>query len=1220
MKNTGLTIDEELELLELEKEANKNRRRRLELESSEENIVKVYPGSQWIPTPLDKEDMEEYEHMREVASAYFRTESPVTNWIYAGGRKAIHWIEGMFAEEETEPFDLGAKLEQDQVPEHDRELFAGVDSLRDYEYVKEGIEQERKDEAILENADWTDFIGPTIVDFALFGAAGKVAGAIGKATKIAKGMTLTDGINKILSPLKPTVLKEIVKASGLGAIFAAADYTARYDVDAEEAVKRAGVYALVGGAFAGVMHGGGALIRKISDEIMERAYANPRVLLKNEMRKNWKSFLKDPGDKIVDFLSTKSFVTRTHPYMLASVEESELVRNFAKSTFTFNENVVEGAVPRCFEFRVDFENAKNAQKYTKFRKNLDTINKEVKEFSGKSSEELLEEAYFCGEEALPVNLPHREKIVEVVKYLDEQVRDMAKLREELTGTAPEMEASFLPFSETGKGFSIKKIVERMAQSEPIRGSMPNYLPRDWDVKSLIKHPNEAKEAFKQGLINQKAIEIWENHNESLKKYITKELTSNKITELTNWEKSELNRLKNENIDKWVKEDLAELGETKARASKRKKLEKEKKASLEKWQKEELEKWKKEQLRKWDEKKLGKRKRQKLEKEKWQKLELKKRTELERWRREELKKIQKEDLEIANNKKLKREQRSTQWKETKIRIDAERNQRLSQWKENDLENELKPVLTSRLANEVKQNMGKQLEEYAKSPELEKAAVEQYKSLLEYRNSEYTRYSGSGINRRTIRVDDAALYKFYSRGLLQKTFNYLRQERTQLEFLRTMQNLGYENYTEFKKKVSEDLKEKLVKLKGLEAEEFKKKYDKIMHLLDQTEAIVTNRFNSGDKLFGRNGQLAMDSAQNLLYASKLGSTFLNSISDIKGMVARFKFGDVIKNLSASLVDSVNNGLRAISHLPKTEQREILEELCLGIEEGHINMRLRLSPKQHDGIFFGPSNANFWEKSVYYTGKISDSVYRFTGMTWWDDTLRRTAAKLVLNKLKEDPRWAKEIPEMIRTGRFSEEIQEIIYRDVNAIMNRPKMADVPGYAYNSLGKLFYSLRSWVFANSSNYLYPILKGKIRKGLIAKATLTVIMAEMINKYVRRMMQGRPYDLSTEDGQTEFENDVFNQSLDTSAGTLAVFEAYLREGFEAVKRRDPARMLYLAPGIGYMRDLFGGIGALLKMFNGDLSYKTVNRAMKPLPGSNAWFLEGLKNELIEGISGERRPK
>ena len=225
MENNGLTPDEELELLELEEEEDREKDEeereeleRLKLEEEELSLAEKRLDIEWAKrqarnnigfeefggflAPESEEEANEYaktyEKQGKAATAYFRTESPLTNWIYAGARKAKYWIEGIFEKEDNEPFDLETKMEEDLIPESERDLYEGVSNLREYNYIKEGIDREHEDESLLSEDDGIFSMVPGMLEFAMFPGAGKIAGKVGASIKVGKGATLTDGINKIL--------------------------------------------------------------------------------------------------------------------------------------------------------------------------------------------------------------------------------------------------------------------------------------------------------------------------------------------------------------------------------------------------------------------------------------------------------------------------------------------------------------------------------------------------------------------------------------------------------------------------------------------------------------------------------------------------------------------------------------------------------------------------------------------------------------------------------------------------------------------------------------------------------------------------------------------------------------------------------------------------------------------------------------------------------------
>ncbi len=539
MENNGLTLDEELELLDLEEEEEREESERLKLEKEKLSLSENNLDTEWAKrqtrnsigyedigrfiAPESEEEAEEYantyEKTGEATGAYFRTESPLTNWIYAGARKAKYWISGIFEKEDNEPFDLETKMKEDGISEYDRELYDGVTSLREYEYIKEGVEREREDIQLLNENDGIFRTVPEMLEFAMFPVVGKAAGAIGGATKIAKGMTLTDGINKILSPLGSEVLKDIVKASGVGAALGRAEYAAGYDISGQEAIARAGVYALTGGVFVGAVHGGKAIINRIANDVMARASAaDGKKLVLDEMENEWKNILLQGGigAKTVEVLATKSPLTKTHPYMML-FSKNEKTSNLTRELFVLNDEWVPGAELRPLEFRVNIYNEKNALEFKNSLKTLNEINKDVKAYDGTTSREWFARAFYGGEEVLPADLPHREKISGIVGRLEKKLEDLSKLRKEVTGETLELEESFLPYEETGKNFSIEKIIER--QKSGIQGSKPRYVPRTWNKKAIIENEEELRELAKQGLINTRARELGDAITpEALKEY------------------------------------------------------------------------------------------------------------------------------------------------------------------------------------------------------------------------------------------------------------------------------------------------------------------------------------------------------------------------------------------------------------------------------------------------------------------------------------------------------------------------------------------------------------------------------------------------------------------------------------------------------------------------------------------------------------------------------
>ncbi len=369
-----------------------------------------------------------------------------------------------------------------------------------------------------------------------------------------------------------------------------------------------------------------------------------------------------------------------------------------------------------------------------------------------------------------------------------------------------------------------------------------------------------------------------------------------------------------------------------------------------------------------------------------------------------------------------------------------------------------------------------------------------------------------------MDDRALYKFYSKDPLAELYDFLRREKAELEFEKSIHDARYKDWESLTKDIMSDYEEKAAALRGEEKEKLLHEQEQTRKLLEQTETIIRNRYITRENLLeSKKAQEAIESATNCMYSAFLGVAGLNSLSDIKGMILRCGLGKVLRNVGGGLVDSINNGLRGILKLPESERRQILDSLVLGFEETRINAQLRILPTRNGELFYGPSKATIGERSAFATRKLSNLTYQLSGSRWLDETLRRTMAWIVLKDLQKNPKYAKSIAEMIQKKEFSEEIEELVYKNVNRVMNKPTLADVPSIAYNELGKLFFALKSWSFANSSNYLYPILKGNIKKGLIASSVLSVTMMQAISESIRGIANGEPYDLSDEEERERFE-------------------------------------------------------------------------------------------------------
>ena len=169
---------------------------------------------------------------------------------------------------------------------------------------------------------------------------------------------------------------------------------------------------------------------------------------------------------------------------------------------------------------------------------------------------------------------------------------------------------------------------------------------------------------------------------------------------------------------------------------------------------------------------------------------------------------------------------------------------------------------------------------------------------------------------------------------------------------------------------------------------------------------------------------------------------------------------------------------------------------------------------------------------------------------------------------------------------------------------------------------LQSWVFANTANYVYPLLNGAFSRRYAAESLIGMVSLKMIEMYAKGIVSGKPYDLSNKDDQNRFYNAMINQGLSDLVGASEIYYSGIKSLFtRAGTLRSPIYALAdLSPITGYLGD-----GALLlsnimrPIFGLDRpTYAMARKGLHSVPGNTIPGISTLFDKLAEEWSGESK--
>lgn len=463
-----------------------------------------------IPLPEDEEVRQTVEDAKDVTFAYLRNESPIIAPVYSAVRRAWHEVEDFFTKEKNEDFDLETAMEEAGISGEDASLFAGVKTQSEFDYRIDAINQERDDKDLLDSAPLRYKLPAYVIDLFTFGGAVGAVAKAGNAIQIAKGLSLSEAAGSVVNKIPTRFLKELTKATGLGTVLASAEYGSHYDVSVDDAIATMGFCTAVGTAFPFAKDGG----KLVKEWLTKMTDTKLGLTIKKDLAKG------------VDWMKSKNIMTRTHPYQMQNSSIGK-VRDMAAQLFDFKQDGATGL--GAYENIVRSANSQYSKDFAEIRETLRKINKEVREATEKPSRQWFTEAYYGGEEVLPLELPHRDSIVRLLNIANKNVEELDILRQKVYGEIPELERSFLPADEAGEYFSLEQVVSRVSSGN--KGSKPRYLPRKWDIDRIRENKEEFKELLKQGWINVKANDFAEAGKltlENLEKYAASKRLQKKI--------------------------------------------------------------------------------------------------------------------------------------------------------------------------------------------------------------------------------------------------------------------------------------------------------------------------------------------------------------------------------------------------------------------------------------------------------------------------------------------------------------------------------------------------------------------------------------------------------------------------------------------------------------------------------------------------------------------
>ena len=523
----------------------------------------------------------------------------------------------------------------------------------------------------------------------------------------------------------------------------------------------------------------------------------------------------------------------------------------------------------------------------------------------------------------------------------------------------------------------------------------------------------------------------------------------------------------------------------------------------------------------------------------------------------------------------------------------------------------------------------LESYAASPEMQNTIERYYSRLLELAGQKggQERDFYEPLKRKFL-VPDELLARSFTKDAFYQIYSDLSTNTNKLLFEKAVKRQGYETYAEYRNAVETDYNNLRAAIKGETPNDIKARLEidaqksQALTLIDQTKAIVLRRVDESPSLFPQMDIKTMKfltGAQNYMYATTLGSAALSAISDIGTMTLRLGLKKVIPNLCVSLGQSFANGARSLVGLPKTELRRALDALALSIDTSREYATLRYNAFGNDGLWYEATNKSFLDKFVYSGKRLANAAVHFSGLNYIDHTFKRAVARCILQDLYKDPKYKERIWKGIATGEWDDEVQKIVLKNVIEITNVPQQQDMPITALRGIGRFFYTLQSWAYANMHNYIYPIMKNGTARYHMTESVAAMLMLEMIKVQARGWLRDEVYDFKTEEGRKEFATKVLGQGLDDYVGALALYWSWM----EAIKTWYQKRNVLAGAGTvlplsGTFDNFMALGGGIISLFNGELRYPSARKALRALPFNNNIFIEPAVTALAENIASKKR--
>lgn len=402
----------------------------------------------------------------------------------------------------------------------------------------------------------------------------------------------------------------------------------------------------------------------------------------------------------------------------------------------------------------------------------------------------------------------------------------------------------------------------------------------------------------------------------------------------------------------------------------------------------------------------------------------------------------------------------------------------------------------------------------------------------------------LKMRHIRVEDSAISDFFGVSSFENVYLDIDRRLRYFARQRALANVGVEDGTQLRALIDDEMRASLGSVYN-DRKVREKVIQPLYKSLELVDGLFTKNMSSmpewGKTVFGLNM---------CMYGLLLGSTVVQSLSDGAMMIARFGLNDFVRKISLGLPAVVEKGLREI---PAKEMKEILEILPFGISDGTKDYLARILPGIMD---LGYGFEYRGDKLIRVGRAMSSTTYKFTGLEFMDTLYKRTTRQNIIAEIRKNPGThvagltSEEFENQLSTKNFSDDVMSYIANKTRAIINRPSIADTPVYAYDPIGRMFYTLKSWSYGYVRNFLRPMLHGDFTTTRVIEGMAWLTIASGVSEYIRGIVRGKPYNLSSEDGFNEWLKNTCTRELDELAGYYTIGTS-LVTAFQGRNKQDP---------------------------------------------------------------------